>query len=187
MNHRSTMEQSNACDDRVDGQRRQLLLAGIGLTLVGCAASPPAAPVQPKIVEPTNLVITIAARSDVNPDIRGRASPLSLRLFELKSATAFQTADFFALYDRDQATLGGDMLGREELIVRPGETQSITRKANPDTRLVGIIAAFRDLEHSVWRTSVAVPPPTEAGRGAAAGSRDLRISVVCDRTSVRIE
>jgi type VI secretion system protein VasD len=163
------------------------LLVGLGLTLVGCAASPPTPPVPPRIVEPSNLVITIAARPDVNPDIRGRASPLSLRLFELKSEAAFQTADFFALYDRDQATLGGDMLARDDLIIRPGETQTITRKANADTRLLGVIAAFRDLEHSVWRTSVAVPPPVEVKGVAAAGARDLRLSVVCERSSVRIE
>jgi type VI secretion system protein VasD len=186
MNHGSTMEQLSARDDEFDGQRRRLLLAGVGLALAGCAATPPA-PVQPRIVEPANLVITISARNDVNPDIRGRASPLSLRLFELKSATAFQTADFFALYDRDQATLGGDMLGREELIVRPGETQTITRKANSDTRLLGVIAAFRDLEHSVWRTSVDVPPPAEGNRASTAGGREVRVSVVCDRSSVRIE
>ncbi|HEY5307209.1 MAG TPA: type VI secretion system lipoprotein TssJ, partial [Casimicrobiaceae bacterium] len=115
------------------------------------------------------------------------ASPLSLRLFELKSEAAFQTADFFALYDRDQATLGGDMLARDEVIIRPGETQTITRKANADTRLLGVIAAFRDLEHSVWRTSVAVPPPVEAKGAGAAGPRDLRLSVICERSSVRIE
>ena len=181
-----SMKRLGCREGSCDAQRRRLLLVGLGLSLVGCAASPPT-PVQPKIVEPANLVITVAARNDVNPDIRGRASPLSLRLFELKSEAAFQNADFFALYDRDQATLGGDMLARDEVIIRPGETQTITRKANADTRLLGVIAAFRDLEHSVWRTSVAVPPPVEAKGVGAAGPRDLRLSVICERSSVRIE
>ena len=136
MNDGTTINQSGAACGAIDEQRRQLLLAGIGLTLVGCA-SPPNKP-----AEPTNLVIIVLARADVNPDIRGRASPLSLRMFELKSGAAFQTADFFALYDRDQATLGADMLGREELILKPGETQTVTRKANPETRYLGVIAAF---------------------------------------------
>jgi type VI secretion system protein VasD len=183
MSNGSTMNQYGAREDDFNGQRRALLLAGLGLTLAGCAS----APKPPDPLEPANLVITVLAHPDVNPDIRGRASPLSLRLFELKSGATFQTADFFALYDRDQATLGADLFGREELIVKPGETQTVTRKANPETRLLGVVAAFRDLEHSVWRVAVAVAPPAPVNRNSGAGAREQRISVVCERASVRIE
>jgi type VI secretion system protein VasD len=162
-----------------DPRRRRLLLTGLGLTLVGCASGP-------KPTEPTNLIITVQASADVNPDIRGRASPLSVRLFELKSAATFQAADFFALYDRDQATLGADMVGREEMILKPGDTQTVTRKANMETRFLGIIAAYRDLERSVWRTGTPVAPPAEGNRVTGANSRDQRIAIICERTSVRI-
>ena len=159
--------------------RRRLVLAGLGLSIAGCASGP-------KPIEPTSLVITVQASADVNPDIRGRASPLSVRLFELRSGAAFQTADFFALYDRDQATLGADMTGREEMILKPGESQTVTRKANTETRFLGIIAAYRDLERSVWRASAAVMPPAEGNRVTGASSREQRISIICERTGVRI-
>jgi type VI secretion system protein VasD len=180
MTNGSKMNESAACRSAFETRRRRLLLAGLGLTVTACASGP-------KPVEPTTLVIKVQALPDVNPDIRGRASPLSVRLFELRSVATFQSADFFALYDRDQATLGADLLGREEMIVKPGEAQTVTRKANAETRVLGVIAAFRDLERSVWRVSASVAPPAEGNRVTGANSREQRVFVICERTSIRIE
>jgi len=141
-------------------RRRAFLLAGAGAFVAACASAPPPQqqPVAPVVLDPVTLQVTLIASADVNPDVRGRASPLSVRIFELRSRSAFDAADFFSLYDREQATLGTELLAKEQYILRPGDTQGYTRKAQGEARFLGVVAAYRDLEHAKWRTVVPVQP-----------------------------
>jgi type VI secretion system protein VasD len=59
---------------------------------------------------------------------------------------------------RDQAELGADLLGREEFTLAPGETRPYTKTLSPDTRFIGVFAAYRDLERAKWRTVLPVQP-----------------------------
>lgn len=139
--------------------RRTVLLAAVVL-LAGCSAprkaSPNPIPAVPPPAKPTVVQCVVIAMPDVNPDKNGRASPIVVRLFELKSLAAFAGADFFSLYDRDRDTLGGEMVAREQLELSPGDERRFERQLHPETRHVGVIAAFRDLDHSKWRSSVSV-------------------------------
>lgn len=169
--------------------RRALLLAGLGAAAAGCASAPRStpsvAPVPPP--QPFTLVVTLVAGTDVNPDLRGRPSPIAIRVLELRSTAGFEAADFFSLYERDQAVLGTEMLAREQFIMKPGENQSYTRQANVDTRYLGVVAAYRDLEHSIWRAMASIAMPAQAGRGARPGGPQQRVSINVDRAAVRIE
>lgn len=125
-------------------------LIAIVLVLAGCASPPKPPP-------PTIVQVTVIVAKGVNPDSRGRPSPIVMRMFELKSLAAFEGADFFSLFDKDRETLGGELVAREELQLSPGDQRKFDRLVQPDTRYVAVIAAFRDLEHSQWRASAAVP------------------------------
>ena len=98
----------------------------------------------------------------VNPDAKGRASPIVVRVFELKSISAFNSADFFSLWDRERETLSAEMIGRDEFQLRPGEQKKFERTLQPDTRYVGVIAAFRDLERANWRGTASIVRQPEA-------------------------
>ena len=100
---------------------------------------------------PTRIEANIAAAEDLNPDYNGRASPLVVRIYHLKSDLAFNNASFFALYDNDEAELGGDLLGKEEIELRPGQELVYNRELVPETRFVGILAGYRDIENASWR------------------------------------
>jgi type VI secretion system protein VasD len=119
----------------------------------GCAKPPPPPPPPPP---PTVIDITVAVAADVNPDARGRASPLVARLFELKSLAAFDGADFFALSEKDKDTLGPDLVAKEELLLQPGEQRQFKRTLDPATRFVAVVAAYRDIERARWRASMPV-------------------------------
>jgi type VI secretion system protein VasD len=122
-----------------------LLLLGISaLTLVGCAGGGP---------HPTLIQATIVAAPGINPNAAGQPSPLVIRLYELKTTGSFEGADFFTLFDKEAATLGPDLLAREELDLRPGTTRSVVRKAAPDTQYLGVVAAYRDLDRAHWRAT----------------------------------
>lgn len=128
---------------------RLLLVSTSVALLVGCASAPKPTP-------PTVIVATVDATAAVNPDLKGRASPIVVRVFELKSISAFNGADFFSLWDRERETLSADMIGRDEFQLRPGEQKKFDRTLQPDTRYIGVIAAYRDLERSNWRGTVSV-------------------------------
>lgn len=125
-------------------RRRSALVLGLALLAASCGAPPP----KP-VVTPVSLKLTASA--DVNPDARGRASPLTVRVYVLKAPGPFEGADFFSLYDKDQATLGAEMVKREELLLAPGESRTLEFTLEPDARNVAVLAAYRDLERARWR------------------------------------
>ncbi len=107
---------------------------------------------------PTLAQVSIDVDANANPDSKGRASPVTVRYFELRSLAAFDSADFFSLFERDKETLGAELVAREEFQMRPKEQRKVDRTLQPDTHYVGVVVAYRDLEHATWRAAVPVAP-----------------------------
>lgn len=120
------------------------------LALAACSHSPPPPP-PPTIVE-----LTITAAPAINPDVNGQPSPIALRIYQLAAASAFERADFFPLYQNDAAVLGADLVGRDEITVSPSQTVSLTLQPKAATKLLGFIAAFRNIDRADWRTTAPV-------------------------------
>jgi type VI secretion system protein VasD len=179
---------SQPAADAAFAARRRLVLAGVSVALCGCASAPkgvPAAAALPP--EPVTIMLTLVARPDVNPDVRGRPSPIAVRMFELRSTTSFESADFFALFEREQATLGNELLVHEQFILKPGETQSHTRTANRDTRFIAAVGGYRDLDRSVWRGTAPLSAPAPAGRAGVPAGRSQAVAIVLSRMALQIE
>lgn len=120
----------------------------LALLLVACASPP----------KPAQVDGTIEASAQVNPSTSRRPSPVLVRVYELKTAAAFNSADFMSLYQKDKAELGADMLAKDEFVLAPGESKPYAKTLSPDTRFLGVMAAYRDVEHARWRSVVAVQP-----------------------------
>lgn len=120
---------------------------------------------------PTLISAALQATTSINPDARNRPSPVVIRVYELKTPAAFESADFFSLFDKDQATLGADMVAREEFTMRPGDSKIINRELKPDTRFIAVFAGFREVEKSTWR---AVMPLTIGQKNTVQISLDAR-------------
>jgi type VI secretion system protein VasD len=147
----------------------RVLATGVLLTavlLAGCSSGPAV------------LTANVAASAQVNPDAKKRPSPVVVRVYELKSPTQFDSADFVSLFDKDQAVLGADMLSREEFVLRPGETKTITKTLAPDTKFIGVMAAFRELERSRWHVVV----PVVAGKKNQMNINLIDIAIEAKRT-----
>jgi type VI secretion system protein VasD len=140
-------------------------MACAGVLLAGCAPKP--------VV--TTVSINLAAAADANPDARGRASPLTVRVYVLKSPGPFESADFFSLFEKDQATLGAELVQREEVLLRPGESKKLDLTLPADAKAIGVMAAFRDLDRARWREV----RPVQTGKAQAFdvnfGARAIRI------------
>ncbi len=143
---------------------KSILLAVLVVALNACSSAPKPPP-------PTMVNAALEAGAAVNPDARNRPSPIVVRVYELKTRAAFESADFFSLFDKDQATLGADMLTRDEFTLRPGDTQTINRELKPDTRFIAVFAGFREVERSTWRS---ITPVTTGQKNAVRISLDAR-------------
>jgi len=104
----------------------------------------------------TKMNALLVASSDVNADASGKPFPVVVRIYELKSKDSFESADFFAIYDNESGTLGGDLLEREEYELTPDEQILIRRDLNKDTHYIGVLAAYRDIQNAQWLKSVEV-------------------------------
>ena len=122
-----------------------LLILGVGLAVGGCAQSP------------TMLDLKVEAANNINPDPGGRAAPLVVTLYQLKSTAAFDAADYFQLVDKPANALGDSLVASEQVVVVPGQALSLPRQFDPGAQYVGIIAAFRSIDRAKWRVNAPVP------------------------------
>ena len=157
-------------------QRRLLMAAALlgGAVLSGCSML--------GLGGPATLNASVVATAQVNPDARKRPSPVVVRVFELKSATLFEQADFVSLFDKEQAVLGAELVSREEFVLRPGETKPITKPLSPDTKFIGVMVAFRELERARWRAVL----PVAAGKKNVVSISLDDITVQAQRTSPKL-
>ncbi|HEY6924510.1 MAG TPA: type VI secretion system lipoprotein TssJ [Steroidobacteraceae bacterium] len=135
--------------------RAVILLAGMGLfsfAIAGCRSKAPQPPPAAKV--------DIVVSTDVNPDSARRPSPIVVRLYQLKEEGAFNSAGYFALADKEEATLGSSLVAREEYELNPGVTRELVLKIPPEARYLAVVAGYRDLNNSKWK---ALSPAPESG------------------------
>src|SRR5258708_33634257 len=130
--------------------RRKFLTALSLLALSGCGGDKPP--------PTTGLRFMVDADELINPNNESQPSPTVLRIYELKSLTAFQQASFFQLLDNDTAVLGADMVAKREIEIKPGERQAFDRATPADTRFIGVIAGFTDLDKATCRANFELVP-----------------------------
>ena len=130
----------------LDKLRSKFYLCLVLALVAGCAGErPPRANIQ------------ISASSQLNPNGSGRASPIVIRIFGLRSADSFNNARFFELYDNGESTLGIDLVNRYEFEIFPGETRELDELTlDMGSNYLGFLAAYQDLDNAVWRATSSV-------------------------------
>lgn len=118
------------------------------LAMVGCGSAPP---------KPVATKLEIIASADINPDSAGRASPVVVRLYQLRTDAEFTGARFFPVYDHEKETLGQSLISRDEYSLEPGARRQQDLPVSPDARFFGVLVAYRD-PAAQWQATVPVPP-----------------------------
>lgn len=129
---------------------KNLLL--LTLLLSGCSSAPEK-PEQPPTIVNTKITVSLQA----NPDIDNRASPIAIRIFELKSLGKYSESDFYGLYDNYESVLGSDLLASEQFNLNPGDIHNLKQTTSTGTQYIAVIAAFRDLNKAIWRDHIILP------------------------------
>lgn len=162
------------------------VLAGCGMfgskppPPVALPPSPPPPPPPPPTqvrAQPVPLSGTISAAADLNPSATQRPSPLVMRIYELRSDAAFSRADFIALYQSEQATIGADLVLKDEFMLTPGESRAYQRTLSIETRYLAVFGAYRNVERAVWRAITAVPPGKSLKLAIRAESQALSLTL----------
>lgn len=125
-----------------------VLLLTAALAAAGCGSAP---------AKPVAAKAKISAAADVNPNSEGRASPIHVRIFQLKEDGAFMGADFWALVDKEQETLGPSLVQRLEYDLSPGESKEFDLKIAPEARVLGVMAEYNDYRNAQWRVVAQAP------------------------------
>ena len=104
----------------------------------------------------------------MNPNPAGTPVSVAVRLYSLDASGRFESADVYALMDRERQTLGDESAGSEEVVVRPGETRKVTLSPKPGVRYLGVAVLFREIDRAQWR---AIAPIAASGLTQACAHR----------------
>ena len=111
--------------------------------------------------EGADVQLNILVDKQVNPDPSGRASPLVIKIYHLNDKLAFETKDFFSIYDATDKDLQKAIVEQKEYQLNPGHEIHQGLVTDPQTQFIGIVAAFRDIEVAKWRAVAKVEPGEE--------------------------
>lgn len=105
----------------------------------------------------TDLQIDFIVDADINPDELGKASPLFIRMYELKSSKMMNKADFISIYERDKEVLAADMLAVHKLKrFKPGESRTEHFVLAKDTYYVALYGEFLNFQESKFKVIIPV-------------------------------
>lgn len=107
---------------------------------------------------PKKLMIQYEASAQMNPDLNLRPSPLVINSYQLSSLNSFQEADFFSLYDQAKTVLGKELLYQDQIEIKPNQVLKTEQDYFDRTKYLAFIAAFRDIDHAVWKKIIAIKP-----------------------------
>ncbi|WP_455221378.1 type VI secretion system lipoprotein TssJ [Kaarinaea lacus] len=126
------------------------IFALIAAFLAGCTTTK-------RMLGLTNKIdISIETTKDVNPDAQGMPSPIVVRFYELSTAIDFRKADYEALFNNEQASIGKDIIRRDEFELKPEQTRNIVRKAKRETKYLALLAAYHNTANIKWRAVMSV-------------------------------
>ncbi len=126
-----------------------MVLTAVMLVAVSCASNKP----------PEDVVVkgSIRAAADLNPSSGGEPRPLLVKIFQLKSKEKFEAADLFPLLEDAETELAGDLLKLEDFTLLPGEFKAYEGDYDPQTRFIGVVGAYRDMNQAQWKDMVEMP------------------------------
>jgi len=131
--------------------KKVFFLLCVLLMITGCGLFKKKEPPPPP--EPTLAVLEFEAAGNINPNLEGRACPVGIRIYQLKSYSDFKEVDFYSLFEKDDQLLGKDLLHKEEILLKPNEKRTVFFEVAEDTRTIGLFGIFRTFEQSQWKAA----------------------------------
>lgn len=149
----------------VTGCAKGGLRAGMGKTLeaVGLRDSSPA--------RPATVQIRLFGGSNLNAGNDQRATAAVVKIYHLRNAQRFESAPLSAFLDSagEQAALGADLLSVNEIVLTPGNRQTLDEKLSDGIGVIGVVALFRAPAENRWRFAFDATDPQLGESGITLG------------------
>ena len=149
------------------------LLVMAAMFMTGCGGAKVQAPPPPP--QPTHVILEFEASPDMNPNLAGNPSPTVVKIYELKSSSDFDRVDFLALYQDDKGALGGNLLSKEEIDLKPGEKKTVHIQPSDSTLELGFFAVFRVYDKTRWRDTITIRPHETTVVPVRVGAAGIRL------------
>ena len=142
----------------------------------------PEAPPMPELPESAkparHLKLRLAASDSLNVDTSGRSLSLVVRIYKLRSPSAFLNApyDTFGHGGREKLALADELIEGREIVLLPGQQQEINERWAREAPYVGVVALFRAPAPQRWRYAFELEA-TQADAGLVLGAHACTLSV----------
>jgi type VI secretion system protein VasD len=117
----------------------------------------PELPPMPEIPEsakpPRQMKMLIAASDSLNLNASGRSLSLVVRVYKLRSTTAFLSAPYetFGNTAKEKEVLSDELIEVKELVLLPGQRRQINERWAREAPYVGVVGLFIDPAPQRWR------------------------------------
>jgi type VI secretion system protein VasD len=114
----------------------------------------PQLPELPESAKPARrMKLKLAASDSLNVDSSGRSLSLVVRVYKLRSTTAFLNAPYetFGNNAKEKEALADELIESREIVLLPGQQQQINERWAREATHVGIVALFRAPAPQRWR------------------------------------
>lgn len=125
----------------------------------------------------TDLELRVVAKADMNPDDSELASPLVVRLYELKDKKKFESLAFYDIYQNDKKLLGKNLIDKHILKQFVPDTKVKKQIVlNKKTRYVALFAEFTQYQNAEFKGVFEIYPHF-----------DRKVDVVLTGTSLQVD
>lgn len=128
--------------------RRTALWTALALAVAACAPAPAPAP-------KTDVAISFTASGNMNG-----GAPAQAKVYYLTAPGTFQAADFFAVFQQPEATLGAELVAVDDFQLSPGQGATGSRSFDIPPVAVGVVVAFRDIGNARFSAVRPLTPGT---------------------------
>ncbi|VEC00436.1 Uncharacterized protein conserved in bacteria [Cedecea lapagei] len=158
-----------------------VLMMGLGALLLSCSSG------SDKQPEAGEIKINLVADKDINPNDGGHPAPLNIFIYNVKERDVFTNADFFEIVEGNSKALQAAASKEYEAILQPGESRSVIIKTDGDSKTLGFIGAYRDLNDAIWLATWTPPEKKKSWWRTPFSDDSLTLQARFQKTAITIK
>ena len=106
---------------------------------------------RPQNCKPPPIELFLQGEKDLNPNAKGQAMPVEVRVLLLRSREIFDTLDFETLWRRADDVLQNDLIKATSLTAFPGQLKIYPVKNTKDVAHIALVGIFRQPQGNEWK------------------------------------